>query len=208
MENNNNNPQNLPDVNLEGTAGGKGAVGGQSPQEPSIPLSELNKMLGKDFKDKDTAIKSLKDTQSYTADVGVLKKRLSELEGGSASAATGDIVEVKAQISALQNDLYFERNPKYKSARPIVEKLARAEGKRLDEVVDMPEFKELFTKVEGFDKSQSMRTVLESNPRLASSQDKMSKAQGLAATRSRKSLTEAGELAVGAVMEAYPDFVK
>ena len=109
-------------------------------------------------------------------------------------------------MEAIQEDNFFERNPNFKSLRPVVRTFAKANGKKLEEVIELPEIKELVTKVSGYDKSQNIRTVLESNPRLASSQDKITKAQGLTATRSRKAITEAGELAVGAVMDAYPDF--
>lgn len=209
MNNDNITPGSNPDVNQLGTPGGQGAVGGQNPQEPIFTLSELKTALGKDFKDKDTALKSLKDTQSYVGRVGQLEGQLREFQGSNQTpAATGEIAAMKAQLEAIQEDNFFERNPDFKSLRPVVRTFAKANGKRLEEVIELPEIKDLVNKVSGYDKSQSMRTVLESNPRLASSQDKITKAQGLAATRSRKALNEAGELAVQSVMDVYPDFVK
>lgn len=206
MEPNNNNQMNLPDGPQLSPAGGNAAVGGQSPQEPMIPLSELNRGLGKEFKDKDAAIKSLKDTQSYVAEVGTLKAQVERLQGQPQTpVASREVAELKAQLENIQEDNFFERNQPLKSIRPIVKAFAKANGKRLEEVVELPEIKELLTKVSGFEQGQKMRTVLESNPRLASSQDKMSKAQDLAGTRSRKALTQAAELATNAVMEAYPD---
>lgn len=195
-----------PDANLEGASSGNTAVGGNAPQE-SIPLSELKSVLGKNWKDKDTALKSLKDMQSYTGKVGQLEKDLEALRNGQSGNAIPQINnEVLNRVNALENELWFEKNSQYKPMRPLVEKLAKAEGKGLHEVVELPEFKDTFTKVQGFEKTQNLRTVLETNPRLASSQDKMSKAQNLSATRSRKSMAEASELAVQAVIDANPDF--
>jgi hypothetical protein len=207
MDNNTNNQGNLPDAPQLSAAGGNAASGGQNPQEPMIPLSVLNKGLGKDFKDTDTAIKSLKDTQSYVAEVGVLKTKLQTLEGNSSPAATGEIASLKGQLEAIQEDAFFDRNAEIKSIRPIVKAFAKANGKTLAETIEVAEIKELIAKVSGFDKSQGMRTVLESNPRLASSQTKITKAQDLSATRSRKAQAEAADLAVQAVMEATPDFM-
>ena len=91
-------------------------------------------------------------------------------------------------------------------ARPLVDLIR--EGKTLQEVAELPEIKELLIKVSGFEQSQKMRTVLESNPRLASMQDKMTKAQELAATKSRKAVGEAADIAVSAVMDAYPEYAE
>lgn len=206
MDNDNITQNPDPIVNLQGTIGGDGAVGGQNPQEQVIPLSELKNFLGKDFKDKDSALKSLKDTQTYVGRVGQLEQQLQGFQGGSQPVATGEVAALREQIDSIQRDGFFNTNPQYKSIRPVVEKLAKAEGKGLHEIVELPEFKDMFSKVEGFEKSQGLRTVLESNPRLASSQDKLSKAQGLVSTRSRKALAEASDLAIQAVMDATPGY--
>jgi hypothetical protein len=188
-------------------AGGNAAVGGQSPQETPITLSELNKGLGKDFKDKDTALKSLKDTQSYVAQVGTLKSQIEKLQSQSSSPqASGEIADLKAQLNNIQTENFFERNAPLKAIRTTVEAFTKAQGKTLQEVAELPEIKELLVKVSGFEQSQKMRTVLESNPRLASMQDKMTKAQELASTKSRKAVAEAAELAVSSVMDAYPEY--
>lgn len=189
------------------TSGGEPAVGGQNPQEPVIKLSELKNVLGKDFKDKESALKSLKDTQSYVGQVGQLKQDNEKYKsGGAAPDAAGEIAALNAKIEAIQEDTFFDRNEQFRSIRPIVKTFAKANGKTLSETVELPDIKELVTKVSGFDKSQNMRTVLESNPRLASSQDKIAKAQTLAGSRSRKALSEAADLAVQAVSEAFPDY--
>lgn len=208
MEPNNNNQVNLPEGPQLSPAGGSAAVGGQSPQEILVPLSELNKGLGKDFKDKDSALKSLRDTQTYVAEVGTLKSQLQRFQQSTSPAAAGEVAELRAQMESLQRDSFFDRNPQFKPIRSVVETFSKANAKALNEVVELPEIKELSEKVSGFEQSQKMRTVLESNPRLASSTDKIGKAQALVATRSRRNIEEAGQQAVSAVMDAYPDFAK
>lgn len=204
----NNTPGNTnPDANLEGAPNGIPAVGGQNPQEPSIPLSELKSVLGKNWADKSTALASLKEMQSYTGKVGQLENEVRKLQSQPLPAATGEMAELKAQLENIQKDTFFERNAEFKSIRPVVETFSKARGKTLSETVELPEVKELLAKVSGFEQSQKMRTVLESNPRLASSQDKMTKAQELSSTRSRKALREGADLAVGAVMDAYPEYL-
>lgn len=208
MEPNNTTENPILDANQLGAASGDPAVGGQNPQEPSIPLSELKSVLGKDFKDKDTALKSLKDTQSYVGKVGQLEKELGTLRTSPASVAnTQDMSEVKNELRKVKDELWFADNAAYKPHRTLVEKFAKAEGKTFSEIVELPEFKDVFSKVQGFEQSQKLKTVLESNPRLASAQDKITKAQGLAASRSRRALGEAADIASQAVMDAYPDFL-
>ncbi len=205
---------NITDTNLSGvahvdTAGESSAVGGQNPQEPTFTLSELKSVLGKDFKDKDTALKSVKDTFNYVGRVGQLEEELKKSQKQPTSAANATEVEgIKTELQKMKDELWFADNSAYKPHRQLVETFAKAKGKNFSEIVDSQEFKDVFTKVQGFEKIQNTRTVLESNPRLASSQDKLSKAQNLAATRSRKALSEAGEIAVSAVLDAYPDLEK
>ena len=196
--------ETVPGANQLGASEGQPAVGSQNSQEPVIRLSELKNVLGKDFTSTEAALKSVKDTYSYVGKVGQLEKELAQRTAGAANANSNDTV--LKEIEALKNDLWFSKNPQYAASRSLIEKLGRAEGKPLHEVVEIPEFKETFTKVQGFDQSQKLRSVLESNPRLASSQDKMTKAQDLAATRSRKAMAQAGEMAVQAVIDATPGF--
>lgn len=207
MEPINTTDQPFPDANQLGAAGGYSAVGGHNPQEPVIPLSALKAALGKDFKDTDTALKSLKDTQSYVGKVGQLEKELSMARNQPAGAASAtDMGELKGEVQKMKDELWFADNPQFKPHRTLVSKFAKAEGKTFSEIVESPEFKDVFTKVQGYEQSQGLRTVLESNPRLASSSDKMRKAQEMASTPSRKAKDEAAEMAVSAVMDAYPEF--
>lgn len=70
--------------------------------------------------------------------------------------------------------MFYKDNPQYADAnvRALIDKL----GTSPSEVVASPEFKAVFEKAKGFDDSQKLRTVLDSNPRLATSRDALTKA--------------------------------
>lgn len=154
----------------------------------TLSLEELNKYLGKNYKDKATALKSVKDTFSYVGKKVEVKKD----------------VDLSGYISKDQyeTDMFYSKNPEYESSsvRAVIDSMAKAEGKKPAEIVQSENFKTIFGKVKGYDESQSVKSVLESNPRLASSRDKMSQA-GEAMRAGNKLSAE--ELATRAVMEAY-----
>lgn len=52
--------------------------GGSADEAGSISLGELSKVLGKEYKDAETALKSVKDTFNYVGDVGKVKNLLND----------------------------------------------------------------------------------------------------------------------------------
>lgn len=162
-----------------GAADGNGAV-----SQPSLTLEEINTILGKDFKDKETALKSLKDTQSY---VGKRKEDIAKEVGG-------DTAELSNQIKQMREDLFYKDNPQFAEHRALISKL----GENPAEAVNTPEFKILFEKADGFTKSQNLKSVLVSNPRLASSKNNLDKATEALQTGNQ---SEAESLATKAVLD-------
>jgi hypothetical protein len=100
-----------------------------------------------------------------------------------------------------ETDMFYTKNPEFEKAgvRSIIDSMAKSEGKRPSEVVNMDSFKTIFSKVKGYDESQNMRSVLETSPHLASSRDSMTRAR-----EAVKSGDKAGAeaLAVKAVMDS------
>jgi len=129
----------------------------------TLTLAELNESLGKNFKDKATALKSFKDTFSY---VGKRKEDIAKELGGNTEALANEIRQIK-------ENAFFEKNPDYAPYRSAIIKM----GQNPEEVVNTPEFKAIFEKTIGYDKSQSLKSVLVSNPRLAQSKDNLAKAR-------------------------------
>lgn len=198
MQDENITQDSLSDADRTGAADTTGAVPGVTNQEFTIKASDLKAVLGKDFKDSDSALKSIKDTFSYVGKAGQIEQELKGIKTAAQGATSpSDIAELKAQMKQVNENLWFEQNPQYKSARSLITKM----GGSPQEVVETPEFKDVFTKVQGYDENQKIKTVLESNPRLASSSDKLTKARDVANRRGRQG--EAAELATQSVMEAY-----
>lgn len=152
----------------------------------TLSLAELNEALGKNYKDKDSALKSFKDTFSFV----------------------GKKVEPKIDPNQFisreqyESDMFYSKNPELNSPeiREMIDAMAKAQGIKPQDVVNKDSFKAVFSKVKGYDESQSMKSVLESNPRLSSSRDSLTQAREEA---SKGNTAKAEELAVKAVMDAY-----
>lgn len=157
-------PDLLPEEPQLSPAGDEGTV--DKPSEApatTLTLEQINKELGKDFKDLPTALKSVKDTYNY---VGKRKEDIiKEVQSGSADTAK--------EIREIKENLFFKDNPQYAPYRAIMMKL----GDNPASVAEMPEFKTTFEKAKGYDDSQNLRSVLVSNPRLAASKDTLTKAR-------------------------------
>lgn len=180
------------DITPEGQADGvdvapvapEGAVAGVA----DLSLEELNQHLGKNFKDKETALKSLKDTFSY---VGKKRDDIAKEFGQEQKLSV-----IETELAKLRKDLWFKDNPDHAPNRALIEKL----GDDPTKVIDSPEYKVIFEKVKGYDESQKLRTVLDSSPRIAAARDSFSKAKE-AMQVGQKAKGE--ELVAQAVREAF-----
>lgn len=184
-------PDPLPGEPQLSPAGGPGTVE-PNPQpvvtpapSASLTLEQINTAMGKDFKDIDTALKSWKDTNAF---VGRRKEDIAqELMAGNSETAR--------QISEIKENMFFKDNPEYAPYRAAMAKM----GSNPEVVAQMPEFKTIFEKAKGFDESQSQRSVLTSNPRLAASKDSITKAKEAVAAGNQEA---AASLATQAVLES------
>lgn len=154
------------------------------PKAPAdaLSLSELNSILGKDFKDIETAKKSVKDTYSYVG-----KKRediISEISGNTES--------LSKEVKEIKENSFYRDHPEFAEHRALIAKI----GGNPEEVVSTPEFKSIFEKADGYNKLQSQRSVLVSNPRLASSKDNLSKAMEAQSTGNREAMEKHATAAV------------
>lgn len=130
----------------------------------ALSLDELNSYLGKNFTNKESALKSLKDTFSYVG-----KKIESKPEIDSSQFVSRDQYET---------DMFYSKNADYSTPemRKIIDAMAKADGVKPQDVVNSDTFKAIYGKVKGYDESQSLKTVLETNPRLASTRDSFTEA--------------------------------
>lgn len=154
----------------------------------NLTLVELNTLLGKDFKDKDSALKSLKDTQTYAATTATEKANLeARLKNSSTDSE---------RLKKIETDLFYTNNPEYKPYRDTLE----AMGGNPEETVQKDAFKRIFADLSEFEKDKQKKSVLVSNPRIGQAKTRMDEAKDLSA-RGRQA--EAGALATAAVLDAY-----
>jgi hypothetical protein len=185
-------------LNAPGAAGTVGTVpAGTAPsaiEAKGMTLEELNKALGKQFPNLETAIKSIKDTSSY---VGM---KVEDIEKRVRATIQADdrIGQLQKDLEAERVERFYDRNPQY--AAPEIRKFIESTGKKPQEFVNTEEFKTIFAKVDGYDKSQKLKTTLESSPRLASSRDNIVKAREAVKSGDAKSAEAA---ALAAVKDAY-----
>lgn len=129
------------------------ADGGSADQTSSISLEDLSKVLGKEYKDPETALKSVKDTFNYVGDVGKVKNLINDAkaklgtdEAGVLTAlnklmeeqTTTTTPEVKVDAPAqpstegfitrdqYHEDMFFSKNENLAEVRDILTPLKNA----------------------------------------------------------------------------------
>lgn len=163
----------------------------------AMTLDELNAHLGKNFKDKDSALKSIKDTFRYV--------------GAKKAAESQDIAAIQRKFS---EDLFFVKHPELEPHRELAEALAVKHGVDVTKAVELEPFKVYVEKATGYDTTQQAKSVLQSNPRLGAVKDSMQEARELSKqardamvsgdpTSAAQIAESAKSKAVGAVMNAY-----
>lgn len=198
----------MPEENI--SADGQPEVSHVNTPDPEVPvgsvsadglsLSEINQFLGKNFPTKEAALKSWRDTNSYVG-----KKTDDIKRDVMAELKANEKTDILArELEDMRKEQFYDRNPKY--ANPSIRKFIESTGKKPSEVVETPEFKEIFEKVSGYDESQKLKSVLETNPRLASSRDALTKAREIQQANpdpQGAARDEIENLAARAVIDAY-----
>ena len=133
------------------------ANGGGTVDSPALTLAELNSFLGSDFKDKDTALKALKDTKDFVG-----KRKEDILKDAQPIIKPVDDTLI-SEVQSLKKDLFYTQNPQYKGYEALINKM----GGNPAEVVASSEFKTVFEKVSEAEKVTQGKSVVGSNSRLA-----------------------------------------
>lgn len=154
----------------------------------AVTLKEINEHLGKNYKDKESALKSLKDTFSYVG------KKMDAQPSGAA-VPHNDNGEVAKQLREMKTELFYSKHPEYEPYKAVIGRM----GENPSDVVGSSEFKEVFEKASGFDKIQKTKTVLESNPRIGQIRNKQKEAHEALANRE---YTKAADIATENVIDA------
>jgi len=146
-----------------------------STDDEILTLDEINKQLGRDFDDKDKALKSLKDTQDYVGDLGSKVSKYEsaygeietdDQEGQSDTSSDTEDDEVMTK-SEFHKEQFFANNEQFANHRDVIEALADKHDASPQEVVEMDEFESLFEESQ----NQPRQSVAMSNNRVTSDSD-------------------------------------
>ena len=207
---------NNPNSVTEGSSEGTNPSAGSGNASNVLSLEEMNKHLGRDFKDSELALKAIKDTFDFVGSTGQIKKRLNELKEqglsedevfsrlknfgqGSKDPSPTVSQEVQERISKLEDENFYVTNPDLKDYASVLSDLRNSSGLSLKELVSSDKYKPVFEKLTAQDKAADQKRVLESNPRLGRVRDKMKEARELVRDNPRA----AKDTAVGAVLDAF-----
>lgn len=160
----------------------------------AMNLEELNRFLGKDFKSKDAALKSIKETFNYVGKVGQKQP-----------------VANSSEVEDMKRELFFVKNPTLEKHRELLEAVAVKNNVPLQEAAQLDSFKSYVDKADGYEQTQAAKSVLQSNPKLGAVRDSMQEARDLVKQASQSGDpfeaarigSEANERAVSSVLNAY-----
>jgi hypothetical protein len=166
-------------------ADGTGAVDANT-----LTLAEMNSVLGKDFKDKESALKAVKETFNF---VGKRREDIEAEVRAALPAQNSDSVS-KSEFKTLQDDLFYTNNPQYQAHRNLISKMGGSPA----EVVASSEFKAVFDRMKVADEADASKSIVTSNSRLASTKTNTDRAIEIA--NASGSSTEDVALALAASM--------
>lgn len=164
-----------------------------APAVESMTLAELNELTGRTFKTKESALKSIRDTFSFAT------ARLTDVENKVKAGTEAEMRRLNDTLEAQNRDMFYLNNPLYAPHRKLIDSL----GKNPAEVITTDLFKDTFAKLTEHEKTVKLKTVLESNPRLAASRDSMTKAAELKKTQNGIVTAEVESLVTKSVIDAF-----
>lgn len=129
----------------------------EMPQD-AITLEEIEQVLGKKFPNKETALKSWKDTYSYVG-------KKSEPAPAPVQQSADNFVS-KEQY---EEDMWFAAHPDVADQKTLVRALKKETGKTLDEVLELPELKPLLEAKKA--QAENSKSVIHGNSRIANTAD-------------------------------------
>lgn len=177
---------NLTDDTLAG-ANQLDASDGGAAVDNTLSLTELNQFLGKNFKDKSTALSALKETQSFVG---------RKLEAANPAPSSADTT-LTAKVQSLEEEVFYSQNPQYKDLRPLINKM----GGSPSEVVGTPEFQAVFEKAKVADEVQKTKSVVNSNARLGQTSTHYDDAVKVA--NATKSVTGTADVLAKGIIEEF-----
>lgn len=121
----------------------------------SLSLAEINEITGMSYKDKDTALKSIKDMKSQAGKAADLEGKL------KVAAAAGDdakYADLQEQLNQTKLEVFYSQNPEVN--KELVETIAKANGITPQEAINTDLYKNTVA-------APAKRTVADTNNRVA-----------------------------------------
>ena len=124
----------------------------------ALSLAEITELTGMNYKDKDSALKSIKDMKSQAGKAADLEGKLAKAKEATSKGGNPDVAELKEQLNQLQKDAFYSQNPEVN--RDLAETIAKANAISPQEAVTTDLYKNTVATPE-------KRTVAQTNNRIA-----------------------------------------
>lgn len=184
-------PGTLPGgAQLTPAVGDNGAV-----EQTALSLAELNQFLGKEFTDKESALKAIKDTFGF---VGKRKEDIEKEVRASLAGSTpapSPAPSSDSKVQSLEEEVFYLKNPQFKGYEAIIKKM----GSNPAEVVESTEFKTIFEKGAIADEVARTKSVAPSNSRLGAPSSVVDEAVKTA--NATRSVEATATILAGAIVE-------
>lgn len=191
-------PETLPDGSQLNPADGGGAE-----RSGSISLDQLSEVLGKDFKDVDGALKSIKDTYGYVGSQAQYNEKINILAEALGTDESGVLSTIETLMEEINNgsgggndapiaptrdggeyvtreDMFFMQNKEIADLRDVLTPIKNANEATRDmpweTFVASETAKKVIDPIIGYREVQSRNSILDSSPRLGSAVDKIGQA--------------------------------
>ena len=124
----------------------------------SLSLAEINEITGRNYKDKASALKSIREMQSQAGKAADLEGKV---KAAQADPETSDerLAALQEQLTQTQLEVFYSQNPDVN--RELAETIAKANGIDIKEAVNTDLYKNTVAK------EPEKRTVATSNSRVA-----------------------------------------
>lgn len=203
----------IPDASQLNAADSTGA------DKDAISLAELNSILGKDYKDRDTALRSVKETYSFVGkrdDHAKLVKEAVQRTGLSEDKVLERLTNLMTEQTPSNDnfitkdqyleDMFFSKNPDLNAVKDIIKPLKNAsdEFKSMswDDYVKSEKISGIVATFKTATEYQNAKSVVESNPRIGSATNKL---QAAKQELNEGNYTNAKSNAVSAVIDMLQD---
>jgi len=178
-------PEDIPVVPVTPQGEGNTPVEGTA-----LTLDQLNEKLGTRYQSVDAALDGLKETKNYVGKAGQVVK---DAPVDPEKFITRDQYE---------QDVFYSRNADLEPYKDIINARAKDLGVRpADAVNNDASLKATIEKLRGYDKTESAKSVLMSNPRLGQVTDDMQRAQEAQAKGDFRTAEDAAVKAVTALFK-------